>query len=68
MKKKDISRPMVLGLIVFFALMVIEIVEYFVGIKVLRGKLIYMAVLAIPGSWLIVQYFMHIHDLWNRDE
>ena len=59
---------MVLGLIVFFALMVIEIVEYFVGIKVLRGNLIYMVVLAIPGSWLIVHYFMHIHDLWNRDE
>jgi len=66
--EKNMSRAMLLGLIVFLALMVVEIAEYVVGIKVLRGNLIYMAILAIPGSWLIVHYFMHIHELWNRDK
>jgi heme/copper-type cytochrome/quinol oxidase subunit 4 len=57
-----------LGFIVLAALMVIEIVEYAIGVTMKRGSLPYLAVLAIIGAWPIVQYFMHIAQLWHREE
>ncbi len=64
-EKKGLIR---LGLLVFVILMVVEIIEYAVGLKVKRGNLPILAVLAVPGAGFIIYYFMHIPQLWRRKE
>ena len=57
-----------LGLWVLAVLMVVEIVEYGSGVILKRGAWPVLAVLAIPGAGLIIYYFMHIPQLWRREE
>ena len=64
MGKNKMFKQFKLGTIVFIALMIVEIIEYVVGVKIVKGNLILLTVLAILGAWLILQYFMHIQHLW----
>lgn len=66
--KSEQRSLMRLGLWVFFALMVVEIIEYIVGVSLKRGAWPFLAVLALPGAGLIIYYFMHISQLWHREE
>ncbi len=68
MAKSDQKKLMRLGLWVFLILMVVEIVEYIVGVGLSRGAWPYLAVLAVPGAGFIVYHFMHISQLWHREE
>lgn len=54
-----------LGYIVFGALVGIKIAEYLLGTRFLRASWPYLAILALVGAWLILYYFMHIHQLWR---
>ncbi len=56
------------GLVIFLALMVIEIVEYLVGASMSAGSLPIMVLLMVPGAGLIIWYFMHIQHLWRPEE
>ena len=56
------------GLVIFLALMVIEIVEYLVGASMSVGSLPIMVLLMVPGAGLIIWYFMHIQHLWRPEE
>lgn len=56
-----------LGLWVFVGLMVVEILEYASGVT-LRRSWPTLAALAVPGAGLIIYYFMHIPQLWRREE
>ncbi len=64
---EDRSRKMRLGGWVLGWLVVIEVVEYVVGVT-LRHALIPLVILAIPPTWLILRYFMHIDQLRGRGE
>lgn len=57
-----------LGLVVFVFLMVVEVVEYVVGVGLRSGATPLLALLAVPGAGLIVYYFMHIAQLWRAEE
>ena len=63
-----LEAKMRLGLAVFGALVVIEIVEYAVGVTLRGGAWPYLAILAVVGAWPIVYYFMHILQLWRPKE
>jgi hypothetical protein len=65
---KNITRKFRHGLFVFIALIIIELAEYIIGVSVSSGNFIFMVLLAVPGSWLIVHYFMHIKELWLPPE
>lgn len=55
-----------LGWIVFIALAVLTIVEFLVGAFV-RPATPYLVATAIVKAGLIVHYFMHVPQLWRRD-
>ncbi len=57
-----------LGWIVIAALGVLTIVEYWIAISVHSTPLPYLAVIALVKAWLIVQYFMHVAQLWRAGE
>ncbi len=63
----DGARKMRLGLWVLGLLVVIEVVEFVVGVN-LRHALIPLVILAIPPAWLILRYFMHIDQLRGGGE
>lgn len=53
------------GIIVFAALMVLTIIEYFIGIANLG--LVPLMLTALIKAALIVTYFMHIARLWREE-
>ena len=54
------------GIIVFIALMVLTIVEYFVSVG-LDSNLVLLFLIALVKAALIVTYFMHISRLWREE-
>lgn len=56
-----------LGWIVFIALAILTIVEFLVGAYV-RPTTPYLVATAIIKAWLIVYYFMHVPQLWRKDD
>ncbi len=68
MNESSQGKRMRLGLIIFIVLMIVEVVEYFVGIGLDSRATIPLALLAVPGAGLIVYYFMHISQLWHPEE
>ena len=68
MTKPMLPKRLRFGLYVFLALMVLEVVEYVVGVGFKRGALVPLAVLAIVAAWPIAQHFMHISQLWRHGQ
>ncbi len=68
MARPSLQAKMRLGLWVFAALMFLEIIEYVVGLGLKRGAWLILAPLAVVAAWPIVYYFMHIRQLWRREE
>lgn len=57
-----------LGWIVIGALAVLTVVEYWIAISVHSTALPYLTVIAVIKAGLIIQYFMHVAQLWRADE
>lgn len=55
-----------LGWIIFTALAVLTVVEFLVG-ALIRPATPYLVAIAIVKAWLIVYYFMHVAQLWRKD-
>ncbi len=55
-----------LGWIVIGILAVLTAVEFWVAIAI-NSALLYLAVLALAKAGLIVQYFMHVNQLWHKE-
>lgn len=53
------------GVYVFLVLVVLTIVEFFVGVSINSVALLF--ILALLKAALIVQYFMHIYRLWREE-
>lgn len=61
------AKAMRRGLITFLALLVLTIVEYFVGIQA-NASIVLLFVIALVKAALIIQVFMHISRLWREEE
>ena len=68
MNQRELAKKMRLGFLVFGALMVIEVLEYALGVSIKHGNWLFLAPLALVGAWPIVRYFMHLPQLWRREE
>lgn len=55
------------GWFVFAGLGVLTLVEYGVATSI-AGALPYLAVIALVKAWLVIQYFMHVAQLWHVEE
>jgi len=53
---------MLIGALVFAALIVLDAIEYVVA-QVADQRLLWMSLLAIPQAGLIVWFYMHVHQL-----
>lgn len=62
-RDEGLRRKMRLGSIVFAGLLVLEVVEFVVGITMKTGALIPMILLGIPSGWLILRFYMHVRQL-----
>lgn len=61
-------RKMRLGAWVFGGLILLDVAEYVVGVRMRSGALAPMALLAAPSVWLIARYYMHIDQIRERGE
>ncbi len=57
-----------IGYFVFGILIAIKVAEYFVATIIRSGAWPYLAILALAGVWPILYYFMHIRQLWRKDD
>jgi heme/copper-type cytochrome/quinol oxidase subunit 4 len=60
-------RAMALGTAVFVALIVLDTIEFAVS-QLASQLLLWMALLAIPQAGLILWFYMHLGQLWRREE
>lgn len=56
-----------LGWIVIGGLALLTAIEYWVAVSIHSNPLPYLAVIALVKAWLIVQYFMHVAQLWHGE-
>lgn len=56
------------GFWVFVALVVLALGEYALAIFMTRGNLPYMVIMNVVDAALIAYFFMHIAQLWRREE
>ena len=61
-------RKIRLGQYVFVGLLVLDLVEYFIGAGMRSGALIPLALLAVASGWLIIRFYMHIAQLRHKGE
>ena len=67
-EKPGLSAGLRHGWAVLGLLMVIEVLEYALGVNIRHGAWLVLAPLAVVGAWPIAHYFMHIAQLWHREE
>ena len=67
MEKKK-AQKLRLGWIVIGALAVFTGIEYWVAVTLRSNLLLLLSVIALIKAWLIVQYFMHVGQLWHGEE
>lgn len=68
MAKPSRGAQEILGLAVLAALMALEIIEYFIGIRISPGALPLLILLTVPGAGVIIWFFMHLPQLWGGEE
>ncbi len=68
MEQDHKRRKMRLGAQVLGGLVILDAIEYVVGVALRRGALVPLLILAIPQAWLIVRYYMHIQQLRREGE
>ncbi len=56
------------GMWVFGGLGVLTVVEYLVAIGMNGGATPYLVAIALVKAWLILQYFMHMAQIWLHGE
>ncbi len=57
-----------LGWMVIAGLGVLTAVEYWIAVSVHSSPLPYLTIVALIKAWLILQYFMHVRQLWGEEE
>jgi hypothetical protein len=60
-------RAMALGTAVFVALIVLDAIEFLIAL-VADQLLLWMTMLALPQAALIAWFYMHLPQLWRKEE
>ncbi len=69
MERTGLRSALHLGLVVIMVLAVLTILEFVVPVVLERGPALPILVaLALVKAGLIVHYFMHLAQLWRREE
>ena len=69
MERTGLRSGLRLGLVVIMVLAVLTIIEFVVPVALERGPALPILVgLALVKAGLIVHYFMHLAQLWRREE
>lgn len=63
-----LSNTLRRGLIVIALLAFLSIVEYAIPAMLEHGSFPYLVVIAAAKAWLILWYFMHVAQVWRREE
>lgn len=56
------------GSVVIISLAVATVLEYTAAITITQGAFMVLVVFAAIKAWLILQYFMHLPQLWQIHE
>lgn len=62
------AKRMRIGWAVAFVLAVLTALEYWFAVEYAGSPLVPLAIIAIIKAYLIIQFFMHISQLWHREE
>jgi len=65
-ENKALNRKQRAGYLVFGALLSIKAIEYVVAVSIRTGAWPYLFALAIISAGLIVYYYKHIRQLWEK--
>ena len=57
-----------IGWIVAIVLAVLTALEYWIAIRFEGNVIPWLAIIALLKAWLIVQYFMHVSQLWHAEK
>ena len=68
MSKGDLEGGMRRGFRAFVWLAVLTAIEYVLAVTQVTGFLVGLAVIAILKTWVIADYFMHMPQIWRREE
>lgn len=68
MPRSTLEAKLRFGFFVFGILMLMEVLEYALGVSMKSGSWPFLAVLAVIAAWPIVYYFMHIMRLKRPEE
>lgn len=56
------------GLVVIAILAVLTVIEFVVAINLETGRFRLLTVIALIKAWPILDYFMHISQIWKSEE
>ncbi len=56
------------GLVVIVILAVLTVIEFIIAISLDTGRFGLLTVIALIKAWFILDYFMHISQLWKTEE
>ncbi len=56
------------GSVVIISLVVATVLEYMAAVTITQGAFMILVVFAAIKAWLILQYFMHLSQLWQIHE
>ena len=65
--KLDLAVKMRRGLLTMIGLMILTAIVFWVAVS-FTGTIPFLTVLALAKTLLIVQYFMHMKQLWHAEE
>jgi cytochrome c oxidase subunit IV len=68
MQNLPLKRALRRGYLVFIPLIVLTVSEYVLPLVMDHGALPWLVIMAMMEAALIVYYFMHIAQLWRREE
>lgn len=68
MEQSRRGRPMRVGLIVFIAGTIANVVEFSLANTVQQGVLLPIMLLALVDAAMIAYFFMHVTQLWHPEE
>lgn len=68
METSALRRLLRRGKLVFSVLIALTLVEYALALVMDSGNLPWMIVMNVIDAWLILYFFMHVHQLWRREE
>ena len=68
MNEESLNRKLRTGLGALLVLAILTAVEFVVALEMDTGRFGVLSVIAIAKTWIIVDYFMHITQLWHPED